>query len=493
MSDTIQEPIKTPIKLTRLEIKHELWIRGDLTWKMHKVQKEMWKIYSESEPHSMMVWLLSRQTGKSYFLVLVACMEAIKNPNCIVKILTDTKVHAKNIFEPLFREILVDCPDSVKPTFNQNAYTFTFPNGSQVQIAGSDSGHAEKLRGQKSQLVLIDEAGFCDKLNYNVLSILLPTTTHTGGKIVMASTPPQDPNHDFIKFIEKAEMEGRLVKKTIFENPLLGEEQRQHIINQFPLGIKDPQFRREYLCELIRDEENCLFPEMTEEALKDITKEWQRPPFFDYYVGMDLGFNDLTVVLYGYYDFINDKIVIDHEIAKKGKDIILPVFTQELLETEKKLYSHPLTHEEQKPTDRVSDVNPWVLKEILTNSFQKLWFNMAKKHDKQAAINSLRSMLMQGKIIINPECKTLLQHVKHVKWANTKTKETFADSPDEGHYDAVDALLYLVRSMSFTKNPYPPGYNMNMKSLHVQNPNNYQSAASGTPAAVFKMIFGRKR
>jgi len=490
MSEQVKEA--KPIKLSKKEIIAELWRRGELTWKMHSIQKEMYEVYSKAEPHSMMVWLLSRQTGKSYFLALIACSEAIKNPGCIIKLLTDSKIHAKNIFEPIFREILADCPEDCKPVYNHTAYTFTFPNESQIQIAGSDNGHAEKLRGQKSHLVLIDEAGFCDKLNYNVLSILLPTTTHTGGKIIMASTPPQDPNHEFIGFIQRAELENKLVKKTLHDNPLLNEQQRQSIVKQFPLGEQDPQFRREYLCELLRDEENCLFPELTEEHLATIVKDMERPPFFDYYVSMDLGFNDYTVVLFGYYDFIKDKIVIEDEIAIKGKDIILKDFTQKILDHESKMYTNILTNEKMKPANRVSDVNPWVLKEILTNSQHQLWFNMAQKHDKQAFVNTLRGMLINEKIIINPRCKVLINHLKYVKWANTKTKETFDRSPDEGHFDAVDALLYFVRSVNFQKNPYPAGYNMDLRNMFVVNPSNFNKTTSN-PVDIFKKVFGKKR
>jgi len=49
------------------------------------------------------------------------------------------------------------------------------------------------------------------------LSILLPTTIHTKGKLILASTPPEEPDHDFIQFIEQAEQENCLTKKTLFE------------------------------------------------------------------------------------------------------------------------------------------------------------------------------------------------------------------------------------------------------------------------------------
>ena len=85
--------------------------------------------------------------------------------------------------------LLEDCPEHLKPTYIESKFTYHFANGSSIQLAGSDNKHYERLRGQKSDLVLVDEAGFCDNLKHIVKSILLPTLTHTGGKIVLASTP----------------------------------------------------------------------------------------------------------------------------------------------------------------------------------------------------------------------------------------------------------------------------------------------------------------
>jgi len=204
--------------------------------------------YETSTPQSTSVWLLARQSGKSYLLAVIALMEAIRQPNSIVKLLTDTKVHVKMIFAPLFREILEDCPDDVRPDYNSTEFTYTFPNGSQIQMAGTDNGHAERLRGQRSHCILVDEAAFCSNLSYNVMSILFPTSTHTGAKIILASSPPEEPDHDFIEFIEIAEQEGLLTKKTLDDNPLLTDAQKNHIISKFKGGRSNPQFRREYNC-----------------------------------------------------------------------------------------------------------------------------------------------------------------------------------------------------------------------------------------------------
>lgn len=482
--------------LSKLAIKHELWRRGLIHYKMHAVQKEMYDIFTKASPGSTLVWLLARQTGKSYCLGLIAVLQCLGKPNSIVKLLTDTKLHVRTIFEPIFREIFEDCPDDVKPEYIASSFVYVFKNGSQIQMAGSDGNSAERLRGQKSDLILVDEAGFCDNLDYNVKSVLFPTTTHTGGLIVLASTPPAEPDHDFVGFIEEAEQNKLLTKKTLYDNPLLSQDKKDNIVSKFKGGTSNSQFRREYLCEIIKDEALSVLPEVDDELLAEIAREYPVPPFCNRYVSMDIGFKDLTVVLFGYYDFRADKIVIQDEIVKNGKEIHLPVFTKELQDKEAELWTSPLTNEFMKPDVRASDINPFVIQEISiysrkNNDQHQINFTMAQKSDKLANINKMRVMLANKKIVISPKCETLLRHLKHCKWKDKSNKDEFARSQDDGHYDAVDALLYFVRAINYNKNPYPASYGYDLRNMHVEN---REAFTKNTPQQVYEQIFGvRKR
>ena len=491
MSDNINE--KTVEKKPTISKKaaiHELWRRGLIHYKMHINQREMYEIYKNSPDNSILVWLLARQSGKSYCLGLIAVIECMAKPNAIVKLLTGTRLQIKTIYEPIFKMIFDDCPEDLKPEYIPSQYVYIFKNGSQIQLAGSDSGNAERLRGQKSDLVLCDESGFCNNLQYNIMSVLLPTTTHTGGRVILASTPPEDPAHDFIQFIERAERDKLLTKKTVYDNPLLTSGQIENIVSKFSGGVNNTQFRREYLCEIVKDEVMSVLPEVDDELLSQIVKEVEAPPFMNRYVAMDIGFKDLTVVLFGYYDFREDRIVIQDEIVKAGRDIHLPVFTKEIMDKEAELWTNPLTNELFTPDSRVSDINPFVIQEISIASMGQIGFSMAQKDNKLANINKLRVMLANKKIIINPKCENLIRHIKNCRWKDKTTKEEFARSPDDGHYDAVDALLYFCRSINYNKNPYPAHYGFNTRDLHVQNRSNFNRASK---EEVYAAIFGTNK
>lgn len=478
--------------ISKKEALVKAWNKGFLKYKCHPIQTQMYDLFYSSAKNSILVWLLARQSGKSFLLGILALEQACKNPNSIIKIVTDTKLHIKSILEPIFNQLLEDCPEELKPDYKTQTYTYYFPNGSQIQLAGTDNKHYQKLRGQKADLILVDEAGFCNNLEDVIKSVLIPTTTHTGGRIVLATTPPESNDHEFFPFMEEAELKGLFTKKTIHDNPLLSKQDVERIINAMG-GVTSERFRREYLCEIIKDSSTSVIPEFNDDLIAEIVKEWPTPPFYDSYEAMDLGYKDLTVVLFGYYDFRADKTVILDEIIFNfnERDNNLPLLTKLIEQKEEVLWRNPLSYEVRPPYLRVSDINYIVTTEILRASHNKINFIATKKDDKDSAINTLRVLLQNKKIIIHPRCVTLIRHLKNVKYKSKNDKSTFARSPDDGHYDAVDALIYLIRNIIFTKNPYPSNYGVNKQDLYINNPTNYYK---NDQAEVFKRIFNvRKR
>lgn len=483
-------------KISKAEAIKELWRRGELSWKLDVVQKQMHSSYYNA-PFKIHTWLLARRSGKTYLLCILALEQCIKTPNSIVKFVSPTKLQVNNNVRPLFKKILDDCPEDIKPEFRTKDYIYYFPNGSEIQLAGTDSGHAEKLRGGDSHICIVDEAGSCDHLQTVVRSILLPTTLITRGKLVLASTPPQEPEHDFINFIEEADHRGSLVKKTVFDNPRITKEQLEELIEELG-GLTTDAARRELLCEIVKDSNTSVIPEATDELYAEIVKEWPKPPFYDAYEAMDLGFNDLTVILFGYYDFRAAKIIVEDEYVINGQELHLPKLVDVIKKKENELWLNVLTNEVKTPTKRVSDIDYIVLNEIRRISNNEIKFEATKKDNNEAAINTLRVLLAKKQIIIHPRCKTLLRHLKNVKWKSANNKERFARSPDDGHYDAVDALKYFVRSISYNKNPYPAHHNPELYQYYAPEVRNADNFISSTQKNIekndlYKIIFGIRK
>lgn len=478
-----------------LTAKHELWRRGSLSFKLDSTQKGLYNLFYNSN-HKIMTWLLSRRQGKTYTLCILALEQCIKHPNSIVKFISPTKIQVNNNARPVFRQILEDCPDDIKPEFRTKDYIYFFPNGSEIQLAGSDAGHAEKLRGGDSHIWFIDEAGSCNDLNNIIKSILLPTTLITNGKGVLASTPPKEADHEFLKWIEDCEMKGSLIKKTIDDNPRITVEQKANLIEELG-GIHTEEARRELFCELIKDSTTSVIPEFDDQMAKEIVKEWPKPPFFDAYEGMDTGGKDFTVVLFGYYDFRGDRIIIEDEAIMnfQNKNETILSLVKQINQKEKDLWINPISQEYVAPYKRVSDIDYILMQEIYNHSKQNfpreqtISFEIINKDLNEAMINNLRILIGNKKIIIHPRCVTLIRHLKNARW--DKQKKKFARSADDGHYDAVEALKYFVRSIDFKKNPYPAHYKLNMQSLFIRDPDKFNNQSNNQLEA-YRRIFGMK-
>lgn len=478
--------------VTKDEALRKLWRLGNLSWKLDTTQKELYNLFYNSN-HRIMTWLLSRRQGKTFTLCILAIEQCIRRPNSIVKFVSPTKMQVNQNVRPIMRKILEDCPEDLRPELREKDYIWYFPNGSEIQLAGSESGHAERLRGGDSDLWFVDEAGSCSQLRDVVRSILLPTTLITNGKGVLASTPPKDSDHDFLAYIEEAELKGSLVIKTIDDNPRITQEQKDALIEELG-GEHTEEAQRELYCKIIRDTTRTVIPEFDEKLEKEIVKEWPRPPYYDAYESMDTGGKDFTVVLHAYYDFRAAKIIVEDEtvINFQEKDVTIEKLVRDINKKEWELWKSPLTGEYKPPFLRVSDVDYILLNEI-TNQSKKvlpagevIHFQLAKKDDADAALNNLRILIKNRKIIINPKCKTLISHLKNGKWDKNKTR--FAHGTDGSHYDAIEALKYLARHIQFTKNPYPANYNINMQDLFVSNPNSYNER-TGNQFDVYRKLF----
>jgi hypothetical protein len=201
----------------------------------------------------------------------------------------------------------------------------------------------------------------------------------------------------------------------------------------------------------------AIFPEATEEQMaKMIVKDYPYPPYYDPYIAMDIGFKDLTVVLFAYYDFRYDKIVIDDELVMSGPSMTTEALAEAIRKKEEVLWKDPITREPIKVYKRISDNNLIVINDL--QRLHGLTFLPTSKDDKLAAINSVRMNLASQRYVIKERCETLLRHMKNGKWNKSKTQ--FARSPENGHYDAADCICYLTRNIEFSRNPYPKYWDM---------------------------------
>lgn len=494
------------------EAKRLLWFRGCIAWKLHDAQLDIYEALHRSDSQKFII-NCSRRLGKSYLLCLFAIEYALQNPGVRICYAAPTAKAVKKIITPLFKTILDDCPSSLRPKWSAQDQVYKFQNGSEIHIAGTDAERAEALRGQSMHLGICDEAGFMDQLDYVVSDILMPQTLTTGGRLILASTPAKTPAHDFTKYAEVAERDGNYIKKTIYDNPLINKKTLIKFMRETDPNLTDDQaevfysqksgpsnttWQREYMAENKTDEDLAIIPEYDsvkndiirqvipfQEGVLPDPSQIMRPRFFDGYDGMDIGYNDFTVVLFGYWDFQNALLVIEDEVVLNRMTTNL--LAASIAETEDRLWRNKRLNNgfignNKQPYMRFSDVDLIVIGDLQHD--HDITFMPTKKDNKEAAINTLRILVGNRQLIIDPKCKHLISHLKYGIW--NKNKTSFEKSGDYGHFDAIDALIYLSRNIQRTKNPIPLGYGLDVNSQYV-TPQQYNSQNAQSLKKLFSL------
>lgn len=469
---TVIETKRTVADLSEEEAAAKLWEMNLVAWKFHEAQLDIYTRLNESKS-KMFVINCSRQIGKSFMLCGYAIEFALQHPNCKISYLAPTAKMVKKIILSRMTKLLEDCPKNLKPTYKVNEQIYRFKNGSEIHISGTDSERAENLRGQVFDLVICDEAGFMDRLDYVVSSILMPTTIHTRGKIILSSTPPITNDHPFRNFADVAKLENNYVKKTILDNTMLTKDDVALLMKEAG-GPDSVAWRREYLAEFIVDQNEAVIPEATEPKLLELSKyvvpgvdntqplphQFYLPLFYDSYTIADLGYTDNTGILFGYWDYMNAKLVIQDEAVfnRPNTKIIADI----IVKKEKELWG------DKKPYMRFCDGDLIAISDL--NSLHNLHFNVTRNDDLEASVNACRLFVDQNKIVIDPRCVNLLSQLHNATWDNSRRK--FKRSPTHGHYDLLAALIYFVRNVKRQKNPYPSNLGLDINTMYVpaENP-----------------------
>lgn len=479
------------------EAKAELWRLGNLTWKLHAGQLQLYFAILAAAA-SRFVLELARRYGKTYLLVLVAIETALKNPGCRVVYGAPTLKHLEEFVHPAFEAICADAPEDCKPTFNAKTSHYVLPNGSHIHLFGADDKRkADRGRGPGAILALFDECGFTPILRYVLRSVLRPQLLHTkrrqgtfNGMMLLGSTPAEEPDHDFTVIAERAEAKGNYARRTIYDNPLLTKEQVDQFLKddaeEEGMSIEQylltDDFRREWLAERVTNKLLIVMGqdwewsrEKSHNLYVEIQKEG-RPEYFDACTTLDFGGHDPHAALFDYWHFTRACLVVEDELLLRNGEN-----TEELANAlkakERALWQTTFwegtlrAYRDEKLVEALPD---WFKVELDKNAPQQPYVRWCdndiqlardlyelhgyavvptSKDDLELQVNNARVLVRQTKVAINPACKDTDRHLKSTVWANHKRKEWKRKNGEHG--DLLACLIYRVRNIDRQRNPYP--------------------------------------
>lgn len=510
--------IVDPVK----EEKHAAWRRGDLRWKMDRMQVVLYDFFKGLTQKQGVVEG-ARKLGKTFAFGSIALETAQQNPGKQINWTKGSIIASEKDFVPILEEISADAPPDCKGEYDWGLHRWVVPNGAYIQIFSCETmKECEKGRGPSSILNIIDEAGFIDLVTYLVDSVFSPQLRRVKravgsfvGLTLLCSTTPYTPVHPFCAIADAAAATSSYAKRTIydsgFESPA---EIEQYIADEAAKKNMSVEafkatstFKREFMSERVVDADKVVFPEFSQELVLDgwpvlsakglpltiadhVVREWQRPIGFHQFIykrtaGDPGGTRDPTGILAGYVDFTHAKVVVEGERLlprPNTKDIFDAVVE---LETElwgpapdppagqPYLDRSRITRAFDDPTGRVT-LDLWEL--------HKLHCAPAVKNDRNASIGLIRTMAVAGTLVINPRCVKLMHQLK----TSLSNKErTDFERNSEGHCDLAATLMYFVRDLSLTTNPYPSDFeSLTGRAMPPQHPIAARRSVMGKPQEV---------
>lgn len=433
------------------------WANGLLGYLFHATQTKISDLLDATKHKRRFMLLCSRRLGKSYMLLARAFSTALRTPRARVLFLAPTAKHASEIAVDLSAEILRFCPQDLLPEYKSLTKEFHFKNGSIVRLKGTNGEHAADLRGGSADEIIIDECGLVDNLRHVISDVCLPMTLTTGGRIILATTPAVSPGHDSAQIYEELAADGCTAVFTIRDAPHISDLEKIELLTamgemredvpEILAGTKPPKttaVAREFFCTWCVDSSKAIVPEFTAAKQIDIVKPWPRPEYFDAYTTLDAGFVDGTGILFCFNDFLADKLIVEDEALLRQANTTQ--IAECIRSKETQLWPG------QPPYWRIAD-DPQKRLCADLSQLHGMTFSPARNDDPQGAVNLLRVAIQANRVIINPRCTHLIRQLSTGVWNNTGN--SFARTSQQGHFDLISALVYLVRAYNRTRNPYP--------------------------------------
>lgn len=436
---------KAALQLSQNDAAAVLWYNGILSYKLWEQQEPIYrKIKAMPVSIQTVVVLCSRQFGKSVLGCIMATEDCLRNPNTVTMIIGPTIKQTRGIVRPRMKLLMQDCPlGLIKHVKSEDTYYFS--NGSELKLGGFDTNSSAE-RGKTLHKVYIEEivdSNPDDYLDF-LRSDLAPALTHSKhAQIIYLTTLPKIPDHPFVlNTIPEAEAQNAFFKFTIHDNKKLSREQYSAIVRLLG-GEHTPDFKRECLCEQIRDATIILVPEYDEERH---VNEFEIPEYCHMWVGGDLGgVRDKSVFLLLAYDFQRAKtLVIDERWfnPETGSGI--------MVEAARQMEAFYFSNQRWKLQGRYVDADGQMRVDLMLQ--HKYPVALPQKDELDTTVNHIRVAFTRNEIEVHPRCEFLRRTLRSGTF--NKNHTDLERTETLGHMDAFMALVYGYRH-AVKSNPFP--------------------------------------
>lgn len=291
-----------------------------------------------------------------------------------------------------------------------------------IQLKGWEA--IESLRGQKFDLLIIDEVAMMRNFWLNWQEVIRPTLTDTKGKCIFISTP-KGFNHFYDLYnLESKDQDYKSFHFTSYDNPYLPVEELDKAKQELP----EDRFAQEYMADF-RKTEGLVYKEFNRN--KHVTEE-NPSSTIETILGIDFGYTNPAAILPIRID--GDSHYWIREEWYHERNTTEQIAEQALRYRSTKCYPDPAE------PDRI---------EIL----RKAGLNCRDVNkDIVAGIDHIRELFKQGRIHIHPDCKNLIMELETYRYPDKKPDQNEPEKPIKENDHLLDALRYAL----YTNQPHLP-------------------------------------
>lgn len=283
----------------------------------------------------------------------------------------------------------------------------------------------DTLRGQHFDLIVIDEIASMRNWWMNWQEVIRPTLTDTKGEGLFISTP-KGFNHWYDLFnLEHKDKDYKSFQFSSYDNPFIPAEELDKARNE----LTEDRFSQEYLADF-RKTSGLVYKEFDRQ--KHLFDSEGPKTFNEVLCGIDWGFTNPAAVLKVVRDSDSSFWVME-EWYQRGKT------TQEIVEVAGAMKANAYYPDPAEP-DRILEARKAGL------SIR----DVSKDVDK--GIDSVRTLLKNGKIRIHVSCINLISELETYAYKEKKPNQNEPEEPIKENDHALDALRYVLHMHSPYRN-----------------------------------------
>ena len=433
-------------------------------------------------PHKRKLILKARQVGLSTYSVLDMLDDTIFTPNLATGIVSYSLEHAQHIFKRIIGHALDTFDDNFKSLLNiqsRSAREISFGNGSFLRVDTT-------LRGGTYQNVLVSEFGkTCARTPLKAEEIVTGTlqTLPVDGKLIIESTAEGMDGY-FAEYCLEAQRRGNdnlsQLEYYLLFFPWFEEENYRlqskvnydiDLVDYFheiedKLNIKLDQKQKNWYAlqqKILGDKLKQEYPSTVEEGFLSrsdayyfagyIEKAWKEnrclyTSLYDgcepVYVSMDIGVNDLTVIIF--FQVVHGEIRIIDYYEDNNKDV--DFYAKFLLQDKPYLYHTIFLPHDSVKRDPLDVVNSWERQFRKLFSGVKTNFHVLPRSDKLELISYAKMKF--NRCVFNAQLvKPLLDQLSKYRKRWHEPTGQYLEKPQDhqlaGHY--ADAFQYMAQAV----------------------------------------------